>query len=601
MELLGYSFSVGNELGYYAFLSFILLFLLYYLKPKPIKKVIPSLIFLQKTEKRITLASFFRRIVRDWLFIVHFFIILFLCLAAIDLSSQFLFTKINKEVVLVIDASASSQAEYNGKMLFNTYKDIAKKNVGVSTSIVLIKNSPEVIAKQTNPVNAVNAINFLKPSGTLSNIWDSMITASSLVGPGANIVVISDFSDTNDKDLGVARNLLEAKGYKVEMINPRKELLSNIGIINYRLSQDKAVIDVRNYNDFAVNITTGDSQRVYIPEKSVGSFTTALKEGTNEIRINPDDDFKLDDKVTIIVPKVSEKGILYITNSKKSFVRSAMESIRSWDLRKAEPPIVNIGKPKIIVFDGVTYNSLLPGTLETIQNMVEQGSSLVIVAQENMDMDKLGPFLPLKLVQLVKQDAEVKNTATLERFRDFDFGLASKYFQSSLINNNTVIFGEAYDKFSSPVIVMSRYGKGTVFFYGIFDDTSAFKLSPQFPLFWINVLDLLSSRKDANSVNLRVGEIIYAEDIKTPSGEKAKSYLAANELGIYRADENDVSVNLMSTEESNLNKGIEISNSALPEESEKMEQEFSMTPFLIILVLVLSFLDIYVQKKRGEL
>jgi hypothetical protein len=435
----------------------------------------------------------------------------------------------------------------------------------------------------------------------LSNIWDSMMTASSLASPGASIVVISDLSDTNNKDTAIAKKLLEAKGYKVELINPRKETLSNVGIINYRIQQDKAVIDVKNFNDVPAVITTSNDQKMEMNGNSVESFSVNLKDGTNEVRIETKDDFMLDNKITIIVPKISERGILYITNKKRSYVRSAMESIRSWDLKTAEPPIVNIGKPKIIVLDGVTYNSLLPGTLETIQNLVEQGSSLVIIAQDDMSLEKLKSFIPLKLIQLQKQDVEVKNTANLERFKDFNFGLVSKYFTSEIINNNTLIFGEANDKFFSPVIVMSRYGKGNVFFYGIFDDASSFKITPEYPLFWINVLELLSSRKDANSVNLRVGEIIYAEDIKAPTGEKAKNYLATGDIGIYRADENDISVNLLNNEESDLNKGIVSSGTIAPGAAEKVKQDFSMTPFLILLVIILSFFDIYVLKKRGEL
>ncbi len=601
MQLLGYSFEVGNRLGYYAFISLIILFLLYYLKPKPIKKIIPSLIFLEKAEKRITLASFFRKFIRDWLFLVHLFLILFLCLAALDLTSQFVFTKISKEAVIVIDGSASSQARYNGKMLFDTYKDIAKKNVGVSTSVVLIKNNPVVIAKQTNPINAINAINFLKPSGSLSNIWDSMMTASSLAQPGAYIAVISDFADTNNKDLGIAKTLLEAKGYKVDLINPRKEHLSNAGIIKYRIQDNKAIVDVKNFNDLPIDIKTDDGKEISLKANSVESITSELKEGQNEIKIETGDDFVLDDSITIILPKISERDVLYITNSKKSYVRSAMESIKSWNVRKAEPPIVNLGKPKIIVLDQVTYNSLLPGTLDDIQSAVKSGSSLVIVAQENMDLEKLKSFMPVNLIELQKQDVEVKNTETLVKFKDFNFGLSSKYFQSELINNNTIILGEANDKFNSPVIVISKYGKGNIMLYGIFDDASAFKLSSQYPLFWINMLELLSSRKDENTVNIRTGEIIYAEDIRSPTGERAKSYLAASELGIYKADDDDISVNLLSPEESNLNTGMESSGETKEQETERIKQEISMTPFLILLVLILSFLDVYVLKKRGEL
>jgi len=77
--------------------------------------------------------------------------------------------------------------------------------------------------------------------------------------------------------------------------------------------------------------------------------------------------------------------------------------------------------------------------------------------------------------------------------------------------------------------------------------------------------------------------------------------VTAGETGIYKADDTDISVNLMNPDESDLNKGIQSSEIITPGEAEKVKQDFSMTPFLILSVLLLSFLDIYVQKKRGEI
>ena len=141
MEIFGQIFNIGNKLGYYSLLSLIFLFILYLIKPKPFKKVIPSIIFLESSKKRNNLRSFFSKFSKDWLMILQFFIILLLCLAIMDISTEYFFKKIDKEIVFVIDASASSKAEYKGRMLFDHYIKDAKKNIGVTNSIILIKEN----------------------------------------------------------------------------------------------------------------------------------------------------------------------------------------------------------------------------------------------------------------------------------------------------------------------------------------------------------------------------------------------------------------------------------------------------------------------------
>ena len=247
MNLFGLSFNITNNVGKYSFLSLLVLAFLYLMRPKPFKKIIPSLIFLEKSTKRLNMASFFRKFVKDWLFFLQLLLILLLCFTALGLTTELNFKKINKEMVFVIDASASSKALDNNEMLFEKYINIAKKNLGVRNTIILIKNTPEIIAKQTNPINAVRILSSVKPSDSLSNIWDAMMIASEL-SETSNIMVLSDFSDTNNKDLNIAKKLLMAKGFNVELINPKKDQLRNIGIIKHVISGNKTIADVKNFD-----------------------------------------------------------------------------------------------------------------------------------------------------------------------------------------------------------------------------------------------------------------------------------------------------------------------------------------------------------------
>ena len=83
MEVFGYIIDLANPIGWYSFLSFIVLFLVYLLKPKPFEKVIPSLMFLEKKRKKQSVASFFKKFVKDWIIIFQILVLLLLCFSTL--------------------------------------------------------------------------------------------------------------------------------------------------------------------------------------------------------------------------------------------------------------------------------------------------------------------------------------------------------------------------------------------------------------------------------------------------------------------------------------------------------------------------------------
>ena len=74
-------------------------------------------------------------------------------------------------------------------MLFDLYKQEARKRTGIRNSIILVKKSPEIVAKDTNPVNALTIISSLRPTDSQSNIWDAMMAAGEIASEKATIIV----------------------------------------------------------------------------------------------------------------------------------------------------------------------------------------------------------------------------------------------------------------------------------------------------------------------------------------------------------------------------------------------------------------------------
>jgi hypothetical protein len=605
MEILGHSFIVGNNLGYYAFLSFIFLLILYLLRPKPYKKVIPSLIFLETQKKEASMVSFFMKFVKDYMIFFQIMILLFLCLGVLNITTDMDIKKVDKDVIIVIDASASSQAKYDGKELLDIYKDIAKKKLGITNSIILVKNSPLLLVKETNPFAASGYISSIKATDSLSNIWDAMILAGDVTeAKQGSIIVLSDFADTNGKDIATAKKLLEAKGFKVDLINPKEKPIDNVGIIRFSVENRIATVEMKNFNSEEKEIRIINLDKtIKIRPYSVEQFLVEIKEESNKIEIETKDDFKKDDYINILIPKGMDSDIMYISNRKESYVFSALDSMKNVKIKKAEPPIVPSTNAKLFVLDNVDYSIILPGTIDNIRSQVYSGSSLIIAAQDKLISEKLGDLIPVELGELINQETEIGNPGNIEKLKDVNFGLSTRYYAAALKNNSGIVIANANDKEKSPIIVLSKYGQGNIVYYGIFDSSNQFKLSPQYPLFWINILNTIMSKKDYKDVNLNIGNILYSDQITDPDGVKVDKYIVADKIGIYKIKDSEVSVNLLNMDESDVNKAASItSRSDAPlSEEQKTRQSVNMLPIITMIIILFVLVELFFMKRRGDL
>ena len=116
--------------GLWWLLALVPLIIIYLIRPRPKKKSIPALMFLIKENAKSDKRSFFRRFVRDPLFLLQ---IIILIAFAIAIAQPFITVKEDvfvETTALVVDASASSQVEIDGKTRFERTIEIAKENVG---------------------------------------------------------------------------------------------------------------------------------------------------------------------------------------------------------------------------------------------------------------------------------------------------------------------------------------------------------------------------------------------------------------------------------------------------------------------------------------
>ena len=97
----------SNGLGYLSLTSILCLLIIYFLRPKPFKRIMPSLIFFEAQKKKKRLFTLLGRFIKDWLFLVQLLVLVLLCIAAFLPFAMIPMRVQENEVIFVIDASAS--------------------------------------------------------------------------------------------------------------------------------------------------------------------------------------------------------------------------------------------------------------------------------------------------------------------------------------------------------------------------------------------------------------------------------------------------------------------------------------------------------------
>mgnify|MGYP005648739519 FL=1 len=156
------------------------------------------------------------------------------------------------------------------------------------------------------------------------------------------------------------------------------------------------------------------------------------------------------------------------------------------------------------------------------------------------------------------------------------------------------------DKLGSPIIVVSTHGSGKILYYGIIDEYNSFKISTQYPLFWINSLEYLISKQDYSTVNKKIGEVLHGE-IKDPDNKKLNDYITTEKVGVYEVNNEEIAVNLVNIKESTLNKKIEFESSESDYEQVKILQTIPLMSLILFIGTLLVLFELYLIKKRGDI
>jgi hypothetical protein len=167
-----------------------------------------------------------------------------------------------------------------------------------------------------------------------------------------------------------------------------------------------------------------------------------------------------------------------------------------------------------------------------------------------------------------------------------------------------------------PIMSYWQVGKGTVFYMGLSDEMgdnswNNFHNLPEYPVFWIKLVEWLGGTGDISEYNLNTGTLTSlskTEEIKTPSKTFTSNRLLFDEVGVYEISGKKIAVNLYNDRESNTTvDASELIQRAVAEDGPKLVKADSytakndITDYLIAVLFLLILIEIYIIRGRGEL
>ncbi len=594
--------------GLWTALALLPLILLYLIRPKPRLERIPSLLFILKDLGKDNTRSFFRNFLRDPLLILQLLFLLLLIAAAAKPYITIPRTALASHTILIIDTSASTQADDR----FEHIIAIARDHLGKENTIILAQARPETIGERLSVRRAEKLLETLEPTDTTTDLTGALQLASTLAAPETIVEVISDFNPTTgDPDYDTAADALEALGATVNY-HPVTSDGSNLGITDLRVGPTRSSVWIKNY-DRRPRTTTlriaGNDQELLLAKGETKRVDFETPTGTAELHLLTDDVLAVDNTAYLSTPEKTTIRLLIITNDKEGVEQSkllvALDVLgrnfpTSYDLTYAEPPKLPTLDFDAYLIWNANLDFLLPGHIRNLKERVQDGAALIFLDQHNLFSIDWQGLLP---VEAVNNSAGTRATIIPEPHSlttDIEFGQVPSYRRVKAAPDTTILAKTAHD----PIIVLGTNGKGSTLYYGLPDDSS-FTTNPSYPIFWRRTFDLLTHRPNLATLNRRTGDLLVfprRTTVRLPSGATQETaLLSLDHAGFYQLPDRIIAANLLSDREGAL-EPHNLTRRAGNEAGETTDRvPYELTDTLLLAALTLLFLEVLYLKYRGDL
>lgn len=621
-----------NPFALAALLSVIPLIILYMLRPKPAVLSIPSLMFVLKLEReRKRVYASLTKIVQDPLFLIQLLMLILLSIAAAGYYYNSEEPLSGEHTVLILDTSASMQVDSR----FEDAVGIADDYVSKRNSIILASDMPLLALEGGSASAAHDIFKKVKPGAGTADLSAAITTGMrSLSREGGRIIVISDFAYSKGDDPVASKNLAESYGIDVNFVKVGKPA-DNIGIINGWIEATDGKYGytgvIKNYKDQnqrvkieTVRGTSGNTTTSFtldVPAGETNQFTLGnLGPGITTVRLDVKDSQHVDNKAYISIPETSDQRILYITDNGKLPSKTALSLLPNSDLTVSESVPAELDKYTLVVL-AQKETPIADTSVERIENYVRNGGNAVFIVSGALIPEKtevgLIKILPVKPLRL--EDAEygirvkeIQKSSITKDIRSKEISVRKYMSAAERTGSTTLVALEN----GVPVLSYWQVGRGTVFYMGLSDELGEnswnnFHNLPEYPVFWIKLVQWLGGTGDISEYNLKTGtltSLAKTEEIRTPSKTFTSNRILFDEAGIYELAGKKIAVNLYDDRESNTKiDASELIKRAVSNDEPKLVRADSytakqdITNYLIGVLFLLILLEILIVRQRGEL
>jgi hypothetical protein len=619
----------ANTLGLIALASLIPFIILYLRKPKPQDRVIPSLMFILQNKKTSQQYDLLKKFLTNLLFFIQLLALIGLSVAIAEPYTKVPYDVSLENTVVVLDASASMQADEGGTTRFEKAIKEAKKVLSGKNSIILAENTPLIILEDEDEKTASSILSNLVAKATTTNLGDAMLLGKDMLQdrPG-RIVVISDFSNMDGPDLLAVKKAISSEEIVINFEDVSNNA-ENAGIIGMDVGKHNIKIFVKNFNSVQKQINLklvkdgkvlAESGKIDVLPNSIESFLfDDTPTGVSKIELEPKDDLDADNVVYISAPLKKRVDVLLITNRKNTNLENALLASRDISLNVVNPPVLTLNtqgsriepfEHDVIVVHSINNvgrrDGILPGTFQDLSNYVENGGKLIITAQDDLSTISKVDLDIVNLKNLVQDTrracVDVINELTKQFENSICFSTVSKYFNADAKEGANVIASIS----ETPILVVKEHFKGKIFYYGIVDDASDFRTLPSYPIFWNSLINFMAETEDIRNFNSKTGKVITINQqrVKTPSSSLRTSKVIFDEVGIYEFNDQKFAANLLDEKESAVTEGSVLkekteSTEVLKEEG--VERNLSLSALILLLVFLLLVFEVYYLKRRGDI
>jgi len=623
-----------NPLALIALLSVIPLIIIYMLRPRPKVLAIPSLMFVLKLEReRKRVYASLTKIVQDPLFLIQLLMLILLSIGAAGYYYTSQEPLSGEHTVLVLDTSASMQVDSR----FADAVKIADGYVSKKNSIILASDTPLLALDGGDASAAKDIFSKVQPGAGTADLSAAITTGMRLLSKegGGRIIVISYFTNSKGDDPVSSKNLAESYGISVNFVKVGKPA-DNIGIINGWIESTDGKYGytgvIKNYKDQdeKVKIETGTgtsgnstSFSLDVPAGGTNQFTLEnLGPGITTVQLNVKDSLPVDNKAYISIPDTSEQRILYVTDDGKLPSKTALSLLPNSNLSVVKSVPSSLDSYTLVVL-AQKETPVASDSVETIENYVRNGGNAVFIASGALAPEKtevgLIKILPVKPTGIENETngtdfgvKEVKQSSITKDIRSDEISVHTYLDATERTGSTTLVALEN----GVPVLSYWQVGKGTVFYMGLNDELgdnawNNFHNLPEYPVFWIKLVEWLGGTGDISEYNLDTGTLTSlskTEEIKTPSKTFTSNHILFDESGIYEISGKKIAVNLYNDKESNTTvDASDVIQRAVAEDKSKIVRadtytvKNDITDYLIGIMFLLMLAEIMIVRRRGEL